>query len=92
MSKYEERSYACGCIVGQKDSVLYLEYCPMHKATPKLLTALKELLKVVKGDGKRKHHNLCYGLDVEAHPDCELCKSIAVERIGYKAVAEAEGK
>jgi hypothetical protein len=67
-------------------------YCPKHKASSDMYEALKKLLRVVEGDGKRKHHNLCYGLDVKAHPDCELCKSIVVERMGNKALAKAKGK
>lgn len=88
-----KQSFPCGCHVDEMADGSYgITYCPMHNVAPKLYVSLKVLLKLVRGNGERKHHNLCYGLDVEARPDCELCKSLAVERIAYKVLAEAEGK
>ena len=89
----------CGCTTGEWEWVTaekhhkktIIKYCPKHKGAPDMYEALKALLGIVRDDGKRPHHSLCYGIDIEPHPDCELCKSIAVERMSEKALARAEG-
>ncbi len=60
-------------------------------AAPAMEEALEKLLRVVKGDGNRPHHNACYG-EIDPHPDCALCNSITIEELGYKALALAKGK
>ena len=61
------------------------------KSIKEMYEALKELL-IITSTMERQHHNLCYGLDIEAHPDCQLCKLIAVERRANKVLAQAEGR
>ena len=63
----------------------------LEVAAPELLEALIGLLRFTRSMSHREHHNLCYGLDIEAHPDCELCKLITKERIAEQAIAKVCG-
>ena len=56
-----------------------------------LLEALELLRRTTRDMKLRNHHGNCYGLDIEAHPDCELCKLISAERIADRVLAKIEG-
>jgi len=60
-------SYACSCEVKFTGKAYSIEYCPMHKAAPDLLSACQFALKyhemhVEKGNGKELPHQLATAL------------------------------
>lgn len=81
----------CGCC-GTYFVVSVSEVEKLQEVVSDMYEVLKELLSVTTGNN-RKHHSfcyVCYGCGIKAHPDCELCKSIAVERIAAKVLAKVE--
>lgn len=89
MGKNEERSYKCGCIVGQKASVLYLDYCPEHKAAPDMREALGDMLKAY--ELIRSAKPLLFNMLVEAdYKLYHVCEDASIK--SEKALAKAEGK
>ena len=77
---------------GMPVALVHPKHIDEFLATPDLREALKGLRTKTQSLTHRKHHSLCYGLDIEAHPDCELCKIIRAEKVADEVLAKAESK
>jgi hypothetical protein len=61
----------------------------LMEASEDMYMTLKSVLAM---EYDTRHHSLCYGIDIESHPDCETCKTLKMLRRVYGAIVKAEGK
>lgn len=89
-------NYLLQVFLSQHGGLIYDQCHRVNKAHPeaparnieKMYQVAYSLLTFTQSLTTRRHHNLCYGLDIEAHPDCELCKLIKIERELTKVLAD----